>query len=158
MPRFSRRGRSQFWFVLTIADTAEPSPTEVNAGTRLDTQLATVNGFTFSNSPIMTPDMASAFTSQIAGEDTAEESSMEFYRLDASDTIKNALDKGTVGYVVIFDEPPAGATPANGDPCEVWPVVVSSNASMYTTDNEAAKYRVVFSVTSPPVLDATVTT
>lgn len=156
MARFMRKGTTKVYFVPTIASPAAPTVAEITAGTRLDTELAAVNGFEFANSPIQTPDMATTFTSQINGEDTAADSNMEFYQQKTgTDTVKAALAKGTAGYVVLFDRGTAGSTPAVADKCEVWPVTVASNANMYTTDNEAAKFRVNYSVTSPPTLSAT---
>lgn len=158
MARFMRKGRTKVWFVPTIADVDEASPTEINTGgEHLSPQLAEVNGFTFANSPIQTPDMENSYTSQIGGEDTAADSSMTFYEDTASNPIRDALAKDTVGFVLMFPVGIAGAIPANGDDYEAWPVVVTSNARTYTVGNEAAQYMVSFSVTGPPV-EGTVTT
>jgi hypothetical protein len=157
--RFMRKGKAKFYFVPTIVTKATPTVAEMTAGTNLSPQVAAVTGFEFANSPIQVPDFANTFTSQIAGEDTAADSNMEFYELTGgTDTVHDALPKGTAGYIVIFYAGTAGASPANADKCEVWPVVVSSNARMYTADNEAAKYRVNYSITDTPVLSASVIT
>lgn len=157
MPRFMRKGVAKFFFVPTIADEDSPTAAEVNAGIRISTQLAEVNGFTFANSPIKTPDMETAYSSQIGGEDESADSSMKFYELrDATNPIKTALAKNTDGFVVSFPEGIAGAIPAVGDDCEVWPVTVTSNAREYTVANESAMYNVAFAVTSPPTDDAVV--
>jgi len=158
MARFMRKGITQFWFVPTIASaTLVPTAAEVNAGTRLDTQLAEVAGFTFTNSPINAPDMSSAFVSQIAGEDSTENSSLTFYEDKTTNPISTAQSKGTNGYIVIFKAGLAGATPAAGDKADVWPVQVASNAPQYTADNEAAKYMVAYTTTAPPGVTKTLT-
>lgn len=151
MPRTMRKGTAQFYLVPTIASaTLAPTTAEVIAGTRLDTQLAEVSGFSFQNNPIATPDMADDFVSMIPGEETTEDSSMDFYELRTANPIKTALAKGTDGYVVIFYDGIAGTAPAAGDKVDVWPIIVNKNTRLYTAANEAAKYQVGFSVTSAP--------
>lgn len=156
--RFMRKGTTRFYFVPTIASASlVPTAAEVNAGVRLDQEIAEVAGFSFENQPIRTPDMASAFVSQIAGEDSTEDSSLTMYQRKGTDVLRAALPKGAVGYVVIFYSGTTGATPAAGDKADVWPSTVGSNAKMYTADNEAAKYRVRFNLTDPPGIEKTLT-
>ena len=153
MARFMRKGRTKIFFIPAAPAPAAVTVAQITAGDELTPELAEVNGFTFSNSPIMVPDMDSAYTSQIGGEDTAAESSMTFYEKtggDAANPIRTALAKDTPGFALLFPEGLAGASPAAGDDYEIWPVVVTSNARTYTVGNEAAQYAVSFSVTSPP--------
>ena len=94
--------------------------------------------------------------SKIPGEDSTDNSDMTFYEDDVSNAIKSALAKGTSGYVVIFYAGLAtDDTPAIGDDCDVWPATVASNSRMYTADNEAAKYQVVYSLTAAPAEEST---
>jgi hypothetical protein len=158
MVRFMRKGKTRFYFVLTIASpTLIPTAAEVNGGTRLDTQLAEINGFTFSNNPIAAPDMSSTFVASVSGEDTTEDSNLIFYEDDTTNAISTAQAKGTNGYVVILYKGIAGASPAAGDKCDVWPVQVASNARQYTADNEAAKYQITYTPTAVPGFDKTMT-
>lgn len=152
MARFMRKGTTRVFFVTTLTLNA-PTDTEVIAGTELTDDIAEMNGFTFSNSPIQTPDLGTKFVGQIPGEDSTEDSSLVFYEDDASTTIKDALVKDTNGYIVIFPQGTAGASPANGDNVEAWPVTVSSNARKYTAGNEAAQFEVKFATTAPPNID-----
>ncbi len=145
-----RKGRTKIWWVLTIATPTAPTAAEVNAGTRIDTALAEINGFTFANTPIETPDMATTFVSKIPGEDTVGDSNMTFYEDTTTNPISTALAKGAIGNVVIFYVGTAGASPAAADKAEVWPSIVASNAKQYTTSNEAAKYMVTFTNTAAP--------
>jgi hypothetical protein len=158
MPRFMRKGVTKFYWVPTIASpTLIPTSAEVIAGTNLTPQLAEVNGFNFANSPINTPDMSSAFVGKIPGEDTTDNSDITFYEDKVTNPIKTAQAKGNVGYVVIFYAGTAGASPAAGDKVDVWPAIVASNSRMYTADNEAAKYRVVYALTAAPGEEKTLT-
>lgn len=156
MPRFMRKGKTKIFFVPTIASLSAPTAVEVNAGTELTPQLAEINGFDFTNTPIDTPDMSQAFVSKIPGEDTVGDSNMSFYELTGSNPIATALAKGTTGYVVIFYGGIAGATPAAADKAQVWPTIVASNSKRYTVANEAAMYQVVYTNTAAPT-EATLT-
>lgn len=153
MARFSRRSKNRWYFALTVADPDAPTAAELAAATRLDTQLAEINGFTFANSPIQTPVMSDAFTPQVPGEDTAEDSNLVFWEDRVSNPIKVALEKGLDGFVISFPVGLVGATPAAGDLCEVWPATIGSNARRYTVANEGAQYQVSFSITNPPAID-----
>lgn len=150
MARFMRKGTVKVWFVPTIVDITAMTTAEQTAGTELGQELAEVNGFSFTNNPITTPDMDSQFVSQITGEDTADQSSMTFYEQDGVDTIKAALVKGTPGFIVFFYQGTAGAAPAAGDKYEAFPVTVSSAPRVYSAGNEAAQFRVDYAVTAEP--------
>lgn len=157
LTRFMRKGTIKVFFVTTIAAPPAVTATEVNAGTNITPEIAEMNGFTFSNNPIMTPDMDSRFVTQVPGEDTAEASNVVMYeRTGGSDTLKAALVKDATGYIVIFPTGIAGASPAAADKAEVWPVTISSNVRRYTAGNEAAQYQVNFAVTDQP-FEATLT-
>lgn len=151
MPRFMRKGKTKIYFVPSISNLAAPTVVEINAGTRLDAQLNEINGFSFANTAIDTPDMAQAFVSKIPGEDTTADSNMTFYEDSATNPISTLLAKGTSGNVVIFPTGTAGASPAAADKAEVWPTIVASNSRQYTVANEAAKFQVVFTNTTAPV-------
>lgn len=158
MARFMRKGRTKIWFVETLAIPESPTVEEVTMGTNLTPQIAEINGFTFSNSPIQTPDMDTKFVSQIPGEDTTEDSSMVFYEDESSNPIKAALPKDKTGYIVIF---PSGygtgqTTPQPGNNVEVWPVTVSSSARQYSAGNDAAQYEISFACTQEPHIDVSV--
>lgn len=155
MSRFMRKGKTKLYWVPTIANTSAPTAAEVNAGTNMTPQIAEINGFTFTNNPIDTPDMATAFVSKIPGEDTVDSSNIMFYEDDTTNPIQTALAKGNSGYVVIFYKGTAGASPAAADKAEVWPAQIASNARQYTAANEAAKYNVVFTLTAQPTINAT---
>jgi len=151
MARFMRKGITRFYFVPTIASaTLVPTTAEVTAGTRLDTQLADVNGFRYSNNPINVPDMSSTFVANIPGEDSVEASNLTFYEDKTTNAIKTAQPKATTGYIVIFYSGIAGASPAIGDKADVWPIQVASVGRAYTAGNEAAQYQIIYAPTAAP--------
>jgi hypothetical protein len=155
--RFMRKGTTKFYFVPTITNLTGATVSQITAGVNISPQVAEVSGFSFTNNPIAAPDMDSAFVSQISGEDTVEASTTTMYDLSDNTTIKEALAKGEIGYMVIFYSGIAGATPAVGDDYEVWPVEVASNSRIYSAGNEAAQYTVGWTLTDPPVEGTVVT-
>jgi len=157
--RYFRRGTTKIYFAPAVADTDAPTEDEMGDATELSCQLAEISGFAFSNSPIDVPDMCDVFVKNIPGEDTAEDSSITFYELDtslASNPIKTTLSKGTAGFVVFFPYGLAGANPAAGDECEVWPVSIASNTREWSAGNDPARFMVEFTITDVPDQDATV--
>lgn len=145
MSRYFRRGLSKIRFLPAVASLAAPTAPEIAAGTDLTVQLAEINGFEFENSPIMTPDLNTTYTTQIGGEDTTKTSSLTFYDDDSSSTIRTALAKGTAGYL-LFE--PYGT--ASAKRAEVWPVTSTGVNDHWAVGNEAAKYTVSFAVTTAP--------
>jgi len=157
--RFMRKGVTKFYFVTAIAAFPTVSHTEAIAGVDVTPQLATITGFNFANTPIKTPNMKDVFTPEIPGEDTAAASSLEFYELKGGTTepIHDALPKNATGWILAFAEGLAGGAPALGDRCDAWPVTVSANSRQYNAGNQAAMYKVDFSITAPPALDTVLT-
>ncbi len=151
MPDVFRRGLSEIHFCPAVASLAAPSRAEVTAGTDLTPAVAAINGFQFSNSPIMTPKLSTTFTTQIPGEDTSPTSSLDFYDDDADDAIRDALTKGTTGFLVFM---PYGDVP--GARAEVWPAITTGANDQWTMSNEAAKFQVAFAITEAPVQEAVV--
>jgi hypothetical protein len=153
--RFNRKGTTRIYYVPTIAATTLiPTAAEIDAGTDYTAQINAIDGWSLENTPIETPDMASTFVSKIGGDDSAADSSLTFYEDSTTDTIETDLAKGTSGYIVIFSK---GKT-AGAKGMDVYPVTVVSNSKAYTTDNEAAKITVQFTITQRPVFNQTVPT
>ncbi|MFC9497643.1 hypothetical protein [Streptomyces sp. NPDC056982] len=151
--RFNRKGITKVYLVPTIASTALlPTTAEITAGTDLTDGINAIDGFTLENSPIETPDMASTFVSKIGGDDSAADSSLTFYEDSVLDDTETDLAKGTTGYIVIFSK--GKAPSAKG--MDVFPVTVVSNSKAYTTDNEAAKITVQFTISARPAFNQTV--
>jgi hypothetical protein len=151
--RFMRKGTTKFFLVPTLSTYPASAHGDWSAATDLTGQIATVTGFDFKNVPIKVPDMSTAFVSQIGGEDDTTDSSFEFYELKGgTDTIKAAQTKGLVCFIGIFNTGIAGSVPAAAEVCDIWPVVCTARANIYSAGNEAAKYRVNYAVTAAPAI------
>ncbi len=153
MGRFNRKGTTKIYLLPTIASTSLlPTTAEITAGQDLTDGINAIDGWSLENQPIETPDMSSTFVSKIGGDDSAADSSLTFYEDNTLDDIETDLAKGTTGYIVIFSK--GKAPSAKG--MDVFPVTVVSNSKAYTTDNEAAKITVQFTITKRPAFNQTV--
>lgn len=149
--RFFRRGLSKVRFVPAVASLAAPTATEINGGIDLSEQIAAINGFQFTNSPIPTPDLNSTFTTSIPGEDTTDTPSLDLYDSKTDTTLRAGLSKGTTGVIILL---PYGWSSAGGDRAECWPVESTGINDQWTVDNDAAKVTVAFAVTGVPEQNA----
>ncbi|MFE2179051.1 hypothetical protein [Streptomyces sp. NPDC059455] len=152
--RFLRRGISKIYWLKKINDPKWPSRTEISEPNRFDLTQAVsdIEGWALENDPIETPDMGSTFNSSIPGNDKAENSSLTFYEDRHSDAVEQHLPKGAEGYVVLLRK---GDIPGSRS-VDVFPVQVATRAATYSTGNEAAKFKVTFTITDEPSLDAVV--
>ncbi|MEV0735434.1 hypothetical protein AB0I51_05590 [Streptomyces sp. NPDC050549] len=153
--RFMRRGITKIlWLKSIAAPTRIPTRAEISApnSTDLTEAMSDVDGWSLTNESIETPDMASTFSSSIPGNDKADNSSITFYEDQLSDAVETLLPKGAVGYVVFLRK---GDIPGSKS-LDSFPVQVASRTPQYNAGNEAAKFQAVFSITSPPTLDAAV--
>jgi hypothetical protein len=150
MARFWRREVSKVAFVATLTSQTSPTVTEINAGTDLTAALADISGFEIDSSTIPTPDLATAFTPSVPGEDTAKDPRIVFWDDNLSSTVRTALAKGTAGFIVLM---PYGKTATKR--CEVWAVTTTGYNDEYSTGNEAAKAHCSFAVTAVPKQSST---
>ncbi|MGW4596645.1 phage tail tube protein [Streptomyces sp. NPDC004457] len=147
--RFLRRGISKILWAKDLADPKYPSRHEINSAFGLTDAVSDIEGWALQNDPIETPDMGSTFNSSIPGNDKADNSSLTFYEDRFSDAIEQQLPKGAKGYVILLRK---GDLPGSRS-VDVFPVQVATRAATYSTGNEAAKFKVDFTITDEPSLD-----
>ncbi|CAM5310747.1 phage tail tube protein [Streptomyces abikoensis] len=151
--KYSRRGVTRVLWLTQIANVSHiPTRPELTAGTDLTNAIAAIDGWSLSNKPIETPDLGSTFETKIPGVDEADDSSLGFYEDKISDEIEQLLTKDATGWVVFLRK---GDVPGNRS-MDVFPVRIGSRSPNYSTDNEAAKFTVSFSITEKPIQDAPV--
>lgn len=149
MARLIPNENTRVFFVPAIASPALiPTPTEVNGGTDLTDFLVTLDASTSGNT-VPTPSFASLFETSISGTVSASFTA-EFYRDDTTDTAWDTLPRATNGYFVISRFGFAGATAANGDEVEVWPVLITARSAMSLTNNEVQRFGIESSVPEEP--------
>lgn len=147
--RFLRRGISKILWVPDLNDPKYPSRREITKAFALTDAVSDIEGWALENDPIETPDMGSTFNSSIPGNDKAENSSLTFYEDRFSDAIEQQLPKGAKGYVVLLRK---GDLPGSRS-VDVFPVQVATRAATYSTGNEAAKFKVDYTIIDEPSLD-----
>ncbi|WP_406349587.1 hypothetical protein OHB10_32205 [Streptomyces sp. NBC_01597] len=147
--RFLRRGISKILWAPALNDPKYPSRREIASAFALTDAVSDIEGWALENDPIETPDMGSTFNSSIPGNDKAENSSLTFYEDRFSDAIEQQLPKGAKGYVVLLRK---GDLPGSRS-VDVFPVQVATRAATYSTGNEAAKFKVDYTITDEPSLD-----
>jgi hypothetical protein len=153
--RFMRRGITRIlWLKSVAAPTKIPTRAELTSPntTDLTEAISDVDGWALTNESIETPDMASTFSSSIPGNDKADNSSLTFYEDQLSDEVETLLPKGATGFLVFLRK---GDVPGSKS-MDSFPVQVASRSAQYNAGNEAAKFQAVFTITSPPALDAAV--
>lgn len=150
MALFFRRGISKARFLPSLAG-ANPTRAEITAGLNLSPFVASVQGFQLSNAAIPTPNLEDRFTSQIEGEDTVQDSGFTLND-DMDDTdIRDALPKGTEGWVLLM---PYGDVATKR--CEIWPVRVSGFNDVWDMGNNPAQAALQFVITGVPDQDGTI--
>ncbi|MGW0822515.1 phage tail tube protein [Streptomyces sp. NPDC002845] len=160
--RYMRRGVTKFLFLKAIeASTNIPTRPELGSpnGTDLSAAISDIEGWALENTAIDTPDMASEFTSNIPGEDKADNSSLTFYEDKIDGTLESLLSKGVEGYIVILrkgDIAGSEGDSVGSKPMDIFPVRVGSRAAAFTASAEPAKFKVSFAVTAEPTLDAAI--
>lgn len=150
MARRFRRQTTRFYALPSVsAPETGPTRSEINAGTWLQ-NIANIGGFSISNSPVATPDLDSRFTTNVPGEDTAENPSLTFWDDDADTTNRDVLAKDTRVFLVYM---PFGDVP--GQRCEVWDVT-STGVNDQLDLSSAAQFQVGFSVNEVPNQNAVI--
>jgi hypothetical protein len=144
--RFFRRGKSKIYICPTVVG-ASPTTAEITAGTDISGSVAAISGFALTNAPIATPDLGTAFNSQIEGEDTVADSTLTLYDDDSTpgQTLRTLLAKGTAVSLVLM---PYGKVAAKR--CEVWPVKSVGFNDQWSMDATAAQAVVGFAITGTP--------
>lgn len=152
--RFFRRGKSKIYVCPLVAGDS-PTTAEITAGTDISGSIAAIAGFGLTNSPIATPDLGTAFNSQIEGEDAVADSSFTLYDDDseAGETLRTLLAKGTEVVIVLM---PYGHIAAKR--CEKWPVKSTGFNDTWSMDAAAAQAVVGFAISKTPVQDGIIPT
>lgn len=142
--RYFRPGVTKVYFVPTLADYNNPTRTEMDAGTDLSPEIASIEGFTVTSGTIDTPDLASRFTSKIPARITADDSALNLYADKTDADVRTLLPRDTTGFVLFLD---GGDVPTQL--MDVYPVTVASAPKLRDLEN-AAQIRVQFTITREP--------
>lgn len=158
MGKFAYDGKTRVAFVETIADIAEPSPTEIAAGTDLSPYI-TKNGLSTPSNQNMVPSgaLAETFDAEVPGT-FGGPIELTMFRDVPDDDAWNLFTFGTEGYIVIRYGVLSATAFANGNDVEVYPIQTHEPIMTKPASNENATFKVMCAVTAQPNLHATVTT
>lgn len=158
MSRFVYEGKTNVYWVLSIATASTPTLSEIQAGVDL-TNFVAKDGVAvnINTNNVDSATIAEIFDAQVAGSWGAD-LQVTMFRDDATDTAWNTCVYGSNGYVVIDRFNASGSDPGNGDKVEVWPSEMHQPAPQNSAMNTQVRFVESFAVTSQPSLTATVTT
>ena len=158
MARFVYEGKTNVYWVVTIATTSTPSLSEIQAGVDL-TNFVAKDGVAvnINSNNVDSATIAEVFDSQIAGS-WGSDLELTMFRDDTADTAWTTCTYGSNGYVVIDRSNVSGADPGNGDAVEVFPAQMHQPSPENSASNTQVRFTETFAVRSQPYLSATVTT
>jgi hypothetical protein len=150
--RYTSRGTTKIYWVVTAANYLTPTRPELNAGVDLSPQLNDSAGWSVSSEQIDTPDMANRFTSKIPGAITAEDSSLTMYASKTGADARTVMPQDAVGNIVLL----FGGDTA-GNKMDVWPVTVASVSKQISVQGgDADTLQISFSPTNVPAQNVTI--
>lgn len=150
--RYTSRGKTKCYWVVSIANPAGPTRAELNAGTDLSSQVADRSGWSVESDMIETPDLATRYTSTIPGPIKAEDSSLTMYASTNGVDARALMPRDATGFIVWMD---GGDVASNK--MDVYPVTVTSVSKQREVDGKDADTLVFsYAITSVPSENITV--
>lgn len=158
MARFVYEGRTNVYWVLSIATDSTPTLTEIQAGVDLSPFVAKDGvAVNINTNNVDSATITEIFDAQVVGSWGAD-LQLTMFRDDTADTAWNTCVYGSNGYIVIDRFNLAGADPGNGDKVEVWPAQMHQPAPQNSATNTQVRFIEALAVREQPNLRATVTT
>jgi hypothetical protein len=152
--RYTSRGTSKTYWVVSIDNPSAPTVAELNAGIDLTGDVLDNSTWSFEAGQIQTPDMASRVTTSIPGPIDLGSQTLTMY------SSRDGVDGGTlmpmdaVGHVVFF---PGGLTA--GYKMNVWPVTVASvGLQMSANGADANTLLITYTPSGLPAMNVSVPT
>ena len=152
-------GRVRVAWVPTIADTAEPTVAELNAGLRIDGKLTAIEGFTATTNEVDTSKVNSRFDSKSPGTGAFSNSAFIVAEDDTDNAVLAGLedDQLTSGYVVMRLNEDAENVWAAADEVDVYPATLGVVSRVDPgSRNTILRSRVPVTVNDDPVFRAVV--
>jgi hypothetical protein len=150
--RYTARGLTKVYWVPTIASTASPTRSELNAGTDLSPQVADSSGWSVKANTIDAPDLSTRYTATIPGMIAADDSSLTFYMSKNGVDARALMPRDAVGNIVWMDGGDVASNKMDVYPVTV--IAVSKNRSVQGSDPDTIE--ISYSITSQPVENVTV--
>lgn len=148
-------GRAKAFWVTTLTDPANPSATEVNAGTEITPALRGIPDYPRTGQVADDADLSSRVNKQKRGTIDLGDVSLTMKRTTATETEYSAINEGDAGYLVIFRKGTAGASPASGDVADVLTVECNTKSPRVPGRNDVDISDFTFIQTEDQNLDVT---
>lgn len=159
MPRYIPDGNTLIYWVITIANKAAPTVAELNAGTRVSTELTRDAGLDISWDQKMSENASIEDTFDAEGVGTEGASlTATFFRNLGADTLFTTVfaTRGTAGYWVVRPGVLVATAWAAGQKVEVYPSEMHRAVPIKLATNVKQQAMVKGGITSSPSLLATV--
>lgn len=142
----------------SIANINAPTVAELNAGVNATNQITGdgMDGWEADQARIPNTSLASTTDTERMGRDKLANPMLRFKRQMPTDTLRSALAKGNMGFVVIRRDVAEGTAWTAGQACQVVPVECGRRKDMKPEDNTLSRFEVPFANHTPPAYDAVV--
>ena len=144
--RYLPVGIRKVYWVPTVANKNSPTRAELNAGTDLTAEIATMTGWSLQGSVLDTPDMGTTFTSQVPGRRTSPTNDITFYLSQNSNDVRTLLPANTSGFVAVLWE-----GDVTGQKMDNFPARVVTQANDPNPEN-SGQTTISFAITSLPAI------
>ncbi len=143
--RYINPGTTKVLWLPSVANKNAPTRAEINAGTDLSGEIADNSGWTTTSNQSDAPDMATRFTSKVAGRITAEDSTLDMYASVNGVDARSLMSRDTSGVVAWMDGGDVAARLM-----DLFTVTVSSVGKPRSVGDEPARIKFSFAITSIP--------
>lgn len=143
--RYINPGTTKVLWLPAVANKTSVTRAEINAGKDLSGEFADNSGWTVTSNQSPAPDMATKFTSKVAGRIDAEDSSLDMYASVSGVDARSLMTRETAGFIVWMD----GGDVA-GYLMDVFPVTVSSVGKPRDVGDTVARIKFAYAITSIP--------
>jgi hypothetical protein len=158
MPDITADGKTRVYWVTTIANTAAPTTTELNAGISLQSTLTAdgLNGLAPDTADVDTSSLASTFNTTVNGRTSFSNTMLRLKKQSGTDTIFTTLVRDTAGYLVVRRSITESTAWASAQGVEVYPALCGEVARMDPEPNSVERYQIPIKITASPSLRAAV--
>jgi hypothetical protein len=158
MSAYITPGRSKVYWVETVSDPSDPTPTEINAGTDLSAKLRGVPSVPRTGNLADISNLSSTFEARQRGTVGGDVVSFELLRDTLTETAYASMAEGDEGYLVILRKGIAGTQVAVGDIADVFPATVNTKGDGSPGRNDPDFAVFELAITANPSRDITITT
>lgn len=151
-------GKILVYWVPAIADMANPTVAELNAGIRLSRTLTKdgLPGWEPDTARVETTPLDGKFNTNKVGRSSFNDPMFRFKKQSGTDTIYNTLVKEAEGYVAIRRDIDRDTAWTAGQAVEIYPVQCGETRRLAPEENTTSRYEVPITITDDPELRATV--